>query len=757
MSEPSPHDRGAIERGTLSNARRSKPFDLLDFLWRRTPLILGLGIPAFLLLNLLTAPFVTPIYKVEGSLLIKQSKEPTIGGRDRETIQGDVGYFQRTLGIRVLDRDVLRAALAKVPEDKRPAFLRGLGDSDRAVFRLMSRIVAKEVERTYLIRVSMDGDSAEGLAEILHAVLQSLIEKLQHEQERQFQSRLDYLRGEREKIAARGEEEKTRILELASMFENRSFLRAAYTADLSKLEIIQKLYWEAEAVAAGKESALKEAQRNQREIVKLSLEPFAQERLADNFGLNQIERWTYEQSQQLRSSIDGLTPDNPDRKYVEARMQSMNDYMARYKESVAKSTISNLVEKRAFDLDSAVINAQSASVAAQESAQQLKAELDRASEEASRVSEGIFKASERTFSLGQLRDRLASINTRIDDTELEAKSPLPVTIDQEPTPPVKPASTNASKLRLASLVLSFGLIAGLCVAFDFLDGRIRTRRDLGAAIGGAGAEPIPATVPEGEDPAFARILGAEPRSAASVALRDLALRLALERERSAGHVFSILGVHARAGATTIALNVARALSAHGLRVLVAELPTASPGLAAAAGLPAGAEPPSPWGNKVRDPESGVDLIPWIPSLPEDRVRATLDSFLKHAATGYDIVLLDLASIAQSDITQQAALKSDAIVLVVRQDVGTFEQVRAAVERIAAGGVPAVTVALNFHRGNPMRVTLLELLATGQRRVSDLHRRFLERVGLAADAALAKWKARRGPATPPPKSSEDSDA
>ena len=126
-----------INRGSLENAKKAKPFRIFDFLWRRGPLILGLGIPAFLVLSLLVTPFIHPIYKVDGTLLIKQSKEPTLTGRERESIQGDVGVFQRTLVLRILDREVLQNALDKIPEEKRPVFLKGPGSSDRAIYSLM--------------------------------------------------------------------------------------------------------------------------------------------------------------------------------------------------------------------------------------------------------------------------------------------------------------------------------------------------------------------------------------------------------------------------------------------------------------------------------------------------------------------------------------------------------------------------------------------------------------------------------------------
>ncbi|MEI8313533.1 MAG: hypothetical protein WCH98_22520, partial [Verrucomicrobiota bacterium] len=426
---------------------------------------------------------------------------------------------------------------------------------------------------------------------------------------------------------------------------------------------------------------------------------------------------------------------------IEDRMTSMNDYMANYKKRVAEDTIKNLTEKRTFELDNAVIKARNAYEAVRQTSDNLGRELTAANDEATKISEGIFEANEFTFGLSQLRDRLASINTRIDDVELEAKSPLPVTIDQRPVPPEKAASSNASKLRMMALVLSFGLVGGICLLFDFLDGRIRSREELGAVIGGAGAEPVPATKSGEEDPAFAKIVLDQPGHPAALALRDLALRLILEHQRCGAKIFAFVGAHPRAGNTTIALNVARAISAHGFKVLLAEFPTHSPGLAAAAGLPEKAAPPSPWGNKEADPESAVEMIPWVEGIFEDRIRSSFDSFLASASKAYDAVVLDLVSLARSDISNEAALKSDVVVITARQHVALYSEVRCIVESAVAGGVPAVTTLLNFCRPDSLRLRTLNLLSAAQSSTSTLHEQFSDR-SREIGGSLVKKIARR---------------
>ena len=725
-----------LERGSLEMAKKAKPFRIFDFLWRRGPLILGLGVPAFLVLNILAAPFIHPIYKVEGTLLIKQSKEPTITGPAREAIQGDIGVFQRTLVLRILDPSVLTSALDCLEDSQRPDFLKGLGSGDRAVYSLMKNLVAKEVERTYLIRVTLEAGSAEGLAPTLNAVLKSLTDELQHEQEEQFASRLNYLLSEKTKIANRSAEEKGHILALANRFEDRSFLRSTYTTDLGKTDLLQKLYWDARADYLKKAALLDQAKNDREKLGKMSLMPFAESVVFNNFGINQITQWTYGKSQELRAQIDGLTTQNPDRKYVEARMNAMNEYMESYKKSVADATIHNLTEKRAFELDAEVIKAQDAADSSKKTAESLDESLKATCIEAARTSEGIFDASELTFGLTQLRDRLASINTRIDDVELEAKSPLPVVIDQKPTMPAKPASSNASKLRILILLASFGFVGGICLLFDFLDGRIRVPEELGAAIGGPGADPIPALADK-EVPEFANVLQDHPRHPATLALRNLALRLVLEHQRCGAKIFAFVGSHPRSGNSTIALNIARAVSSHGFKVLLAELPTPSPGLGVAAALPAGTPPLSPWGNKEADPRSAVEIIPWAGGGSEDRVRSSFDAFLANAAKAYDAVVLDLVGFDRSDIAHEAAVKSDVVVVTARQNQSLFSEVKQIVDSAVVCGVPAITTVLNFCEPDQFRMRVLSYLATAQKSISVMHIKYSGEAANAARTAFAK--------------------
>jgi len=719
MADEPAHRPGAIQRGSIDKAKKMKPFGIFDFAWRRVPLILAVGIPLFILFSLPVPFLASPVYEVGGKLLITPTKIPSIDGRDRESIQGDVGWFSRTLALRFTNPSILRRAIRNVPEENRPNFLQGLGDSDRAVFRLMTRLEVAEVPRTYMIEVNMEGASATGLAEILNAVFDAFIDKLQEEQERQYTSQMSYLKGEREKIRERVETETTGLMDIAGELDSFNFLNEGYNGHFQKQSLLEDLYWTAKGVAMERQATLEQAKSDQEDISQLSVKPFADEEVANFLGINQMEQWTYTQTQALRTTIDGLTEDNTDRKNVENRMAAMLDYLKVYKDKVAKDTLDTLDAKRKYELEEAVIRARNSYTSAEKAADEVKAAMDEAIRESNKISQAMFRASKFSYGVQLYRDRLASINARIDQAALQAKAPLPVLIDQRALPPAKASSTNASKLQMMAFMGAFGVIAGLCLVFDFFDPRIRTRAELGAAIGGLGCEPIGEAMTKGhEDPEFPNILTTQAHSHQAAVIRDIAVRLLAEQRGTGARVIDVVGSHPRSGNTALALLLARALANHGLRILVAELPTEKPALATMVGmesLPSGA-----WASKTQDPMSAADIVPWVEGTEEDAIRASLNTFLKSTTSGYDFVLLDSQSPLDSDLAHGAMLLSDVALITAKQDVALFGKTRKIVEWAANGGVPAITAVLNFAAPDPMERQAIELLQNVMGLLSKTH-------------------------------------
>jgi Mrp family chromosome partitioning ATPase/uncharacterized protein involved in exopolysaccharide biosynthesis len=683
----------------LSGGKKRKPFHVMGFLLRRIPAALLLGTLVAIPMALVVLPRAHPVYETEGVLMIDPTKEPTITGRERDTIPGDFGDWTRTQISRMTSEDVLIEAIRRVPVEERPDFLRAEPDHPANPFRLMKRLRVYEVQRTYLVKLMIRNDSPEGLARILNSVMEVYLEKIENEFKQTYLERRAYLIDERKKISERLREEEKALLALAGTVENISFLHEGYNVHLGKVEQIQRLYWEAFAAAAEADAQLLKVEADRARIDAMSLQAFADARVADNFGINRIEQWTYEQLQQMRTTIDGLTAENPDRVYVEDRMDAMNQYLVEYKQRVNNETIKNLKEKQQYELETQEQLARSAAEAAGLARDVLSKKLEESREEASRISMAIFQASNPSFARTQLRDRLEALNDRIDDTEMAARATLRVQIDKPAGQPGRPSSTNTMMLLIMVVALSYGPPCAAMLVYEIVDIRLRTAREVTAALGGVGPDPITAFVSQvGKTAHYAEASVENPDDLAVKRVRDLAARLDHDRRRSGGRLYSIAGLGEGCGCTTTALNLGHVLRGLCGQVLLIELNPARPGLRAylsalqSPGIESYLRGDS-GEDEVRyhDGKRDVDVIFSDGSgYPFDWEK--LGSFLDECIERYDMVLVDAGALPE-ELTAWMIRRSDGVVLVGRYKQSTYPELKQAADLTVQAGVPALTAVL----------------------------------------------------------------
>lgn len=699
--------------------KRRKTVDIAGFFSRRGAFTGITGALLAVVLIPLLMLVIKPKYAASAALMVDASKEVAISGKERDAIPGEIGDYTRTQIGRMKNVGVLIAALRSIPATNRPSFCDPKGSEVHNAIELMKHLTIADTPRAYLITARIEAEEPRGLGDTLNAVMDTFLTKLRGERERQNENRITYLRSERARIQEMITDEHKRLLEQASRLSNKAFLHQNYSVHINKLEQIQRLHWEAEADRVTKEGAMNKAIADAKQLQALSLQPYADERVADNFGINRIEQYTYEQLQQMRATVDGLTPDNQDRKYVEQRMRAMNDYLDTYKKTVNESTTRNLVEKRAYDLNTEIIKASTAYDAAKQKVDQLAKELAVANTEASATSEAIFNASDITYSITQLRDRLSALNTRIDDCEMESKAPLKILIDNRAANPSLPTTNTRPRVFAMGVILAYMLVLIFCLIFELLDNRVRSRRELETAIGGEGPEPVP-LLNGREDETFNRVVRDAPRNLAAQSLRSLAVRIERERKTHHGSVILISGANRKTGATAVACNLADALAGIAERVLLVELCAASVDNPAAADALAD-----------EHPLRGVTRQRLLSTSPDVRIR--LRHLLQRAKDTFHFILIDTAPLQSDDLAQLAALESDAAIVIAREDHTAFRDVVAALDVLRGTKIPAMTVLLNFAtrdcrlpRPTSLQRNLARVTRAHQRLQSEILRRWTVR-------------------------------
>ncbi|NCD32408.1 MAG: hypothetical protein EOL87_03210 [Spartobacteria bacterium] len=679
MTSERPHFTGPL--------KAKKPFDLLGFVFRRSPLIFVLSMLVFaLILPILPVviPKSIPSYMASGQLLIDPGKETTLTGREKETIPGNLGDFTRTLVQRVGGRTVITDALRRMDKDNWPDFLRKNSDELGNVIRIQKHLRTVEIQRTYLIDVFLKSTSPKGIAELLNNIMQSLLDELHNEQGRQNERRMTYLKAERTKIAARIDRAQQQLLELAEQVDNKAFLHEGYTAHLSRLEQIQRLYLEAYRDEVRKESELSQMKKDRKAIEEMSLQPFADERVADNFGINRIEQWTYEQLQQLRTTIDGLTTNNADRVYVEQRMKAMTEYLIGYKQKVNDSTIANLIQKRRYELDEKVVLAQHAYEAAVSGTDELREQLENAVKDASEVSYTIFRAADSTYDINQLRERLTALNVRIDDCEMASKAPVRVSIQHLADTPSMPSSSKRPQFVLMALVFSFGAMMSLFVFFDFMDNRLRSIRDMRMALGGG--IPLPVTISNGP----LEQITAESDPLIYNVFKDIAVRLNYDYEQFHSHRFLLTGLNPKSGTSAVALNLSQLLSRYVHRIALLKADHSEENAALT--------PNNLLTSAVMDTERRIDVIHFAVPL-EKAHRQKLSDALNQLDEQYDIIILDAPPLLESDLTRFLAQHADAALLVAREDVALYRDLVDACNQLVSNKISALTAILNMSQNH----------------------------------------------------------
>jgi hypothetical protein len=657
---------------------RRKPFDLTAALARRAPIVLGLGT----LLSFATIPVclgvVKPKYSASAVLLVDATKEVAINGKERDLIPGDIGDYTRTQIGRMKSVTGISEALRSLPEKARPNFCNPQTSEISQAVQLLKRLVIQEVPRSHLINLKLESDEPRFLGDALNAVVDGFIARLHIERERQNEKRIEYLQTERTRIVERIDQEHRRLLAHAEGMANRAFLHENYSVHLNKVEQIQKLFLEADAERIARQAALQKALSDQSDIQKLSLQPYADERVADNFGINRIEQYTYEQLQQMRVTVDGLTHGNQDRKYVEERMASMNRYLDEYKVRVNEATMRNLEQKRAYDLQSEVIRAESGLASAKSRALELGTILSAAAAEASSTSEAIFNASSVAYSIRELRERLTAINNRIDDCELEAKASVKLAVDSRASNPTVPASSTKVNAFAGGIGLAYGCALLCCIGFEFFDTRLRSRPDIEAALGGHAPDPVLAwngAAPH-DDPGADSLERDIVRS-----FRSLASRIERERSRHNGRVILLTGVHHGAGTSFVTHQLAAALSDYSDRILLIQTSAADPGNQAALGR--------------LIPEATCKIL--VERIPQSRSGAAIElgSRIRNARESFDLILIDADPIAVEPFTRFVVLHADVAVVVAKAGFTLFQDLVGVLDEIRRHPIGAMSALLNF--------------------------------------------------------------
>jgi predicted outer membrane lipoprotein len=671
--------------------KRSRPFDIRDFVLRRSILIVVTSLVLFGCLAPMALLLRKDYYRAQGTLLLS-AEVNLLAPPDVKRVFGSFREFALTHAERIKSETSIRRTIEAIPREQWPQFIPVGVDASGAARIINRQLEVDLVGSSRLLAVSMNGDEPGSIPPIINAVMHGYVEQLEREQEDESSRGLRFLAEERDTVQAEIETLMERRAELALVLGSSSF-NEMKNPRYERLIESQTAFLKASAAALDKKAMLDRAKNDRTTIGNQDLSVFAREMVATNEAVYMIDNWTYQKLQDLRTGIDGLTADNTDRVYVEERMKAMTQYLDEFKEQMHRTMLAILREKRDFEFSNEEKRAESAFIAASQLAETLGLEVESAqtafAESSAAVTEGIGIND----SLDSLKDRRSFLEQRISEVKLDSKAPTHLSVEQLADVPGGPAGDNFTTILAALLAAAFGVVGSSTLVFEFLDGRIRSRGDVAAALGTMPLEPVPFHL--SEDPAlhFEDCVQATPSHNCARSIRRSIVRLNQERERQGAGVFLFTGASRGAGVSSLTRNFAAGFEQYVDQVLIITLPHHV--------------------ESFSEREVNVDLDPValvLQSLPEDESwvahiaytgasemvyrRSNLERLLKEARARFGVVLIDAGPLLVSDLAQFVAVQADTVVLVGRRGLCAYSDLRKSIEFLVHLKVRAMTAIFN---------------------------------------------------------------
>lgn len=639
---------------------------------------LSLGVAAVVLMLGLPMAWMMgrPVYDATGTLHVAPRFMKNLDEDLEHQFQSSNQYHEFVQHqVRTINRfDVLMEALTRLGE-QRTIWQQPQESERKAAERLQPALKIKPVPDTYLITVSLERDKADGLAEIVNAVMASYLEVARREEFYGVDERVSSLRAEQESLQQSIERLVARRTAIAQELGVTTFIESRPNSYDQLLVDNQEALSAAQRRLIEAESQLASLDASQRADGNAALEAAVQSILDKDSVLASGRAGLTARRNELVLKQSGLASDHPGRRVIARDLAVVDEEIARISRiAVERARRMVLDERRAKVFEARRVERSLLDLFNQQYA--------RASRYAELYSEALGLGSD----ADRIRKRLDAVNDRLNFLSLESKAPGFVRIVTSARPPETPVRGGRTKMLVLVLAAAAALGCGIPMVRDMVDRRIRSGHELTAILGFAPIVDFPVSRSEGE-----------PVHLAGENLRRLALSLLRERRGRAALTVCMTSVRPRAGQTTLLCALGEELRVLGLRTLLVDV--------------------NPFSTDVR--HKGEDAAPGLiealngSATPEEIITRSANGGLDHVCLGaahgamhlnngtelngilqalsarYDVLLLDAAPILDFADTELVCVSTDLTVLLVQAGQVTAEEARRAARALERLSLPVV--------------------------------------------------------------------
>ncbi len=545
--------------------------------------------------------------------------------------------------------DIVRDALKSLGE--RRSVWQAPGETDRqAIERLQASLVIKPLRDTYLITVDLEGGSADGLHEVLNAVIVTYLERA-HRDEVFFarEQRLGILQKRSEELKKDIKESLAQQMELTKELGITAFAdNGGGTYDQMLTEIRTTLASaQRRRVNAELMFAIYDVEHNK--AAEAALKAATDEIVDKDFNLMGLKAGLRARHEKLMAQFVELKEAHPQYQQIKRELAELEEQTETAVTNLSNRVSSILVEQRRSELNIAL-----------QLESRLKQELDEALKKASWFSSHYNTGVQLGNNIRRLQKQLDAVENRISFLDLESQAPGFLRFETAARPPLYP--TGGGRKKMVMMVGVVALLLGLLIPIlmDMFDKRIRTAGQVHKLVG---YKPLAALFDPSGQLAARRVL--------TDLMRRLALALYRECRQRPSSLLMLTSVKPQAGVTSLALQLAQEFEALGLRTIVVEVNPVKPdprylGNAGSKSLLDLIEQDIELSACISPSEGALPdrLAVGLPTSSHLYAYPRLQAVLDNIRTTYPVVILDAPPVLLSADTEYLAGIADITLLLV---------------------------------------------------------------------------------------------
>lgn len=678
-----------------------KPFDLTKALKKFRLNIFLWGFLFFCLLTPFAWLFNETYYIATGILRVAPTLNRFLTDDKEINLSDFYQDYVQTQVSRLNQVQLIMNALNRLPPKLKELYIKPHQDPMEAAVDLQKDIKVAQIPKTQFISVQMRGIRSEGLAEMVNAVINVYLEKIQEEEEGSDNRRLTYLQQERKQLLARVAQQRTALAQIAAEAKVSTFNMVEDNPTIALREV-KAAHTLAEARAMESKSRYENSLKEAEALRGIPIAGLIEDQTQTNPVLSNTKLLTSGTLIELEAATSGVKLTNPDRQFAEMQKGHLSDYIQKLESDVRKQQEQIITAKRDLDIEQKIVGALYQYKIYAQLEKELNTKLKAKEEETAVRSAAFIKGRQVQEDLQAMTELLEKLDTRIYNLSVESKAPGRISLEN-----IARSLKYDIFMLLLSLagVVSFGSVSAYYAIKDLRDCVIRSKQDIENAIGATPSWPIPDyRLDNGTKTAFSAITINAPESIPAKAIRSLAVKLNKERLDNSSKVAVFSGINSKAGTSSILINAAHSMSMLCRRILVIDLNIRHPQIR---------DFIHSWKNDkglidflqgmgdlsdctVRDEKRRIDLL-LIPEGcgPDWLNRCKFHQALAEMRERYDFILIDSEPLIQSDLTEFLMAEADIAVPIIQGNRTIYEELYQTVHLLWRMQVKAIAPVLNW--------------------------------------------------------------